>query len=65
VSPAFITGLRIAFAIGVVLSLLAAAASLVPAESRAAHRAAAAIREAEEPAEPLEVPAEVGHGATR
>ncbi len=42
VSPAFIAGLRIAFAIGAVLSLLAAAASLVPAESRAARRAATA-----------------------
>ena len=41
-SPAFIAGLRIAFAIGAVLSLLAAAASLVPAESRAARRAATA-----------------------
>jgi MFS family permease len=62
VSPAFITGLRIAFAIGVVLSLLAAAASMVPAESRAARRAAAG-RDAEETAEmaePLRVVAGAG-----
>jgi hypothetical protein len=61
VSPAFITGLRIAFSIGVVLSLLAAAASLVPAESRAARRAAAAARlEARETAEPPNPAAETG-----
>jgi hypothetical protein len=58
VSPAFITGLRIAFAIGAVLSLLAAATSLVPGESRAARRAARrALEEADEPAM---VPVEVG-----
>jgi hypothetical protein len=44
-----------------VLSLLAAAASLVPAESRAARRAAAAARlEARETAEPPNPAAETG-----
>ena len=41
VSPAFISGLHMAFAIGAVISLLAAAISLVPGQSRAARRAAA------------------------
>jgi MFS family permease len=43
-SPAFIAGLHIAFAIGAVLSLLAALTSLVPAKSRAARRAEAERR---------------------
>jgi MFS family permease len=54
-SPAFIAGLHIAFAIGAALSLAAALTSLVPAESRAARReaaerAASAAAEGERPA---------------
>ena len=63
VSPAFIAGLRIAFAIGAALSVLAALTSLVPAESRAARRAAAARRDAEIEEEPARVAVEAGGGA--
>ncbi|HXZ99706.1 MAG TPA: MFS transporter [Candidatus Binatia bacterium] len=52
-SSAFIAGLRIAFAIGAALSVVAALVSLVPGESRAARRRAVAsggeARHAEEP----------------
>jgi hypothetical protein len=63
VSPAFIAGLRIAFAIGAALSVLAALTSLVPAESRATRRAAAARRDAQIEEEPTRVAVEAGGGA--